>query len=95
MQDALDRLWPFAGEMFSADDIDEEMDHAGVAPTPKSLRGVWDSTVLTTLSEACLRVPDDDFAHLGGKNGKRHTEHLGHMLATMQVLQRSHPGATW
>ena len=95
MQDASERLWPFAGEMFSADDVDEEMEHTGVAPTPKSLRGVWDSTVLATMSEACLRVPDDNFAHLGGKNGKRHTEHLGHMLATMQVLQRSHPGATW
>jgi ring-1,2-phenylacetyl-CoA epoxidase subunit PaaC len=30
----------------------------------------------------------------GGREGK-HTEHLGHMLAEMQIVARSHPGATW
>jgi ring-1,2-phenylacetyl-CoA epoxidase subunit PaaC len=30
----------------------------------------------------------------GGKSGV-HTEHLGHMLATMQSLQRTYPGAQW
>ncbi|MCE3282794.1 MAG: phenylacetic acid degradation protein PaaC, partial [Chitinophagaceae bacterium] len=30
----------------------------------------------------------------GGKNGV-HTEHLGFLLAEMQVLQRTYPGATW
>ena len=24
-----------------------------------------------------------------------HTEHLGHMLAEMQIVARSHPGAKW
>ena len=30
-------------------------------------------------------------------HGKRgvHTEHLGHMLAEMQHLQRTYPGARW
>jgi ring-1,2-phenylacetyl-CoA epoxidase subunit PaaC len=30
----------------------------------------------------------------GGKQG-RHTEHLGYLLAEMQTLQRSYPGASW
>jgi ring-1,2-phenylacetyl-CoA epoxidase subunit PaaC len=30
----------------------------------------------------------------GGRSG-RHSEHLGHLLAVMQHLQRSHPGAKW
>jgi ring-1,2-phenylacetyl-CoA epoxidase subunit PaaC len=30
----------------------------------------------------------------GGRRG-RHSEHLGHLLAELQHLQRSHPGATW
>ncbi|MEC9403644.1 MAG: Phenylacetic acid catabolic protein, partial [Pseudomonadota bacterium] len=25
----------------------------------------------------------------------RHSEHLGHLLADMQFLQRAYPGATW
>jgi ring-1,2-phenylacetyl-CoA epoxidase subunit PaaC len=30
----------------------------------------------------------------GGKQGV-HTEHLGHLLAEMQFLQRAYPGAQW
>jgi ring-1,2-phenylacetyl-CoA epoxidase subunit PaaC len=30
----------------------------------------------------------------GGRKG-RHTEHLGHMLAEMQIVARSYPGAKW
>jgi ring-1,2-phenylacetyl-CoA epoxidase subunit PaaC len=47
------------------------------------------------LSEATLRLPESRFAHTGGKTGARHTEHLGLMLAMMQVLPRSHPDAVW
>jgi ring-1,2-phenylacetyl-CoA epoxidase subunit PaaC len=32
--------------------------------------------------------------HGGGRQG-RHSEHLGHLLAELQYLQRAHPGATW
>ena len=33
----------------------------------------------------------------GGSGGKQgvHTEHLGHLLAEMQFLQRAYPGAQW
>jgi ring-1,2-phenylacetyl-CoA epoxidase subunit PaaC len=30
----------------------------------------------------------------GGRAG-RHSEHLGHLLATMQHIPRSYPGAVW
>ena len=39
-------------------------------------------------------MPDDEWMASGGKEG-RHTEHLGFMLAEMQHLQRSYPGANW
>ncbi len=94
-QTALDALWPYAGEMFASDAADGAMDKAGVAPDPTSMRAAWDATVLPALEEATLSAPDDPFAHKGGRNGKRHTEHLGHMLATLQFLQRAYPGATW
>jgi ring-1,2-phenylacetyl-CoA epoxidase subunit PaaC len=32
--------------------------------------------------------------HSGGRSG-RHSEHLGHLLATMQILPRSYPDANW
>ena len=95
MQKALDYLWPYAREIMSDDAIDEEITSLGIAPLPSSILEEWNSTVQTVLSHANLNIPDSDFVHQGGRNGKRHTEHLGHMLATMQFLQRSYPGATW
>lgn len=95
MQAALDRLWPYVGEMFVADDTDKAMTEDGTAPDLAGLRGAWDREISATMKAGELVIPDDDYAQMGGRNGKRHTEHLGHMLAEMQVLQRSYPGATW
>ncbi len=95
MQAALDALWPYSGEAFTEDSVDEEMAAQGIAPLPSSHRVAWDSEVSASLAEATLTRPDSDFAHKGGKTGAGHTEHLGHMLTTMQWLQRSYPGATW
>ncbi|MCC5970993.1 MAG: phenylacetate-CoA oxygenase subunit PaaC [Pararhodobacter sp.] len=94
MQDALERLWPWTGEAFVADDIDLRLAEAGLMPAPESLRPVWDATLTEVLSEATLTTPDSTFAHTGGKQG-RHTEDMGHILSSMQWLQRAYPGATW
>lgn len=94
MQDALERLWPWAGEAFVGDAIDARLAEAGVMPAPESLRPQWDATIREVLDEATLKAPDTTFAHTGGKQG-RHTEHLGHLLTTMQWLQRAYPGAAW
>jgi ring-1,2-phenylacetyl-CoA epoxidase subunit PaaC len=95
MQGALGYLWPYAGEVFADDATDAAMAEAGIAPLPSTIRPAWDKTVQDTLAQATLTIPDSRFAHSGGRTGFRHTEHLGHMLATMQILQRSYPGATW
>ncbi|MBY5935185.1 phenylacetate-CoA oxygenase subunit PaaC [Tateyamaria omphalii] len=95
MQAALAYLWPYTGEVFVDDDVDRAMADQGVAPLPSTLRGQWTATVTETLTNANLVQPESGFAHAGGRSGKRHTEHLGHMLATMQTLQRSYPGAVW
>ena len=95
MQAALDYLWAYAGEVFADDATDHAMAEAGVAPLPSAIREDWQAKVGVVLREAHLTQPDSGFAHSGGRTGARHTEHLGHMLATMQVLQRSYPDATW
>jgi len=94
MQDALDRLWPYAGEVFLPDATDARLAAAGILPAPDSLRPVWDATVAEVLAEATLTRPAGTFAHQGGRQG-RHTEHLGHLLTSMQWLQRAYPGAGW
>lgn len=95
MQNALNKLYPFVGEMFLSDEVDAEMVTAGIAPDPASLRPAFDTHLDTVLTEATLTKPEDDFAHKGGKTGTRHTEHLGHILTQMQWLQRAYPDATW
>jgi ring-1,2-phenylacetyl-CoA epoxidase subunit PaaC len=95
MQSALDLLWPFAGEMFVTDNIDDAVENLGIAPKPNLLQEAWSAEVQATMAAATLTIPEDNFAHKGGKSGVRHTEHLGHMLAQMQFLQRAYPGASW
>ncbi|UWR02322.1 phenylacetate-CoA oxygenase subunit PaaC [Ruegeria conchae] len=95
MQEALDYLWPYVGEMFASDDVDAEMVAAGIAPNPASLRAEYDALIMRVLSEATLTIPESRFAHKGGRDGRMHTEHLGHLLTQMQWLQRAYPGAAW
>jgi ring-1,2-phenylacetyl-CoA epoxidase subunit PaaC len=95
MQAALDKLWPYVGEMFTSDDVDAAMVDAGIAPDPVSLWTAYDALLDDVFTAATLTKPQDDFGHQGGKSGKRHSEHLGHMLTQMQWLQRAYPDATW
>jgi len=94
MQDALEALWPYVGEMFLDDALDEAMEKAGVAPLPSAQRRRFEAGLSSTLARATLQRPEDDFAQKGGRNGE-HTEDLGHLLAQMQFLQRAYPDARW
>jgi ring-1,2-phenylacetyl-CoA epoxidase subunit PaaC len=93
-QRALDELWRFTGELFAADDIDRTLTTAGIAPDLAALEPRWRERVEAVLKQATLSMPAATPAMLGGRRGW-HTEHLGHMLAEMQIVARSFPGATW
>jgi ring-1,2-phenylacetyl-CoA epoxidase subunit PaaC len=93
-QAALDALWMFTGELFAMDEVDRAMVGAGIGADLAALKPVWDEVVDLTLAEARLARPEDGWMQSGGKQG-RHTEHLVPLLAEMQILQRSHPGARW
>lgn len=54
----------------------------------------WRNEVASVLDDAGLVVPDDPYQRSGGREG-RHTEHLGHLLAEMQWMQRSYPDLEW
>jgi ring-1,2-phenylacetyl-CoA epoxidase subunit PaaC len=91
---ALDELWPWTGELFEQDAAERALVEAGVAVDCMALKPVWDATVERVLSEATLARPQDGWMQTGGRRGV-HTEHLGYVLAELQHLQRSHPGAAW
>lgn len=93
MQTALNALWSFAGECFEADDIDLAAEREGYGARLGDLRIRFDETTSRVFEEASLTVPDAPVRR-GGKTGY-HSEAFGFLLAEMQVLQRSFPGAKW
>jgi ring-1,2-phenylacetyl-CoA epoxidase subunit PaaC len=94
MQRALDYLWPYTAEFFADDDSDRAAHAAGLAQLPSSLQAAWEGLVLPVLAEATLAVPPRTPFLSHGRRG-RHSEHMGHLLAPMQALQRAYPGANW
>ena len=91
-QTALNDLWPYTGELFTADGV-PPID-AAAFPDPVPIRETWNATIDSVLARGTLTRPADGWMQSGGRAG-RHTEHLGHLLADMQYLQRTYPGATW
>jgi ring-1,2-phenylacetyl-CoA epoxidase subunit PaaC len=94
MQAGLDELWPYTYELFEADDLTRRLVARGVAADPDVLQGFWQSTVADVVAEATLTLPDTDWRPTGGRTG-RHLTSFGYLLAELQHLHRSHPGATW
>ncbi|MGW5043403.1 1,2-phenylacetyl-CoA epoxidase subunit PaaC [Streptomyces griseoluteus] len=90
MSRACDALWRFTGEMFQP--------IPGLDVDWAALEASWLTSVTDVLQRATLTVPDGPrtgaWAAGAGRQGL-HTEPFGRMLAEMQHLHRSHPGASW
>lgn len=93
-QDAVNALWAYTGELFMADAVDAAMQAQGIGADLAAIEPRWRAQVTDVLKEATLAVPGDTYMQRGGRKGQ-HTEHLGHMLAEMQIVPRSYPGAEW
>ncbi|MFI8324593.1 1,2-phenylacetyl-CoA epoxidase subunit PaaC [Streptomyces sp. NPDC085529] len=90
MQTACDALWRYTGELF------QPLDGLGLDTT--ALEAAWLDSVTAVLTRAGLTVPTGPRTgawRAGAGRQGLHTEHFGRMLAEMQHLHRSHPGATW
>ena len=94
VQASLDNLWQYTGEMFAADDVDSIFAAEFGGPDLDTIYAEWKQQVAAILEEATLAMPEDAWMASGGKEG-RHSEHLGYMIAEMQYLQRTYPGASW
>ena len=93
-QEALDDLWRYTGELFEPSETEPTLAAEGLAVEAVTLGDAWRNDVMPVLERATLTVPDGIYMQTGGRKG-RHTEDLGHMLAEMQILPRSFPGAKW
>jgi ring-1,2-phenylacetyl-CoA epoxidase subunit PaaC len=94
LQDAVSELWRYTGELFVSDDVEQRLRSQQHGADSSSLEPKWRERVSSVLHRAHITMPEVKWMQRGGRSG-RHTEHLGHMLAEMQILQRQHPGASW
>lgn len=94
IQNALEKLWNYSGELSTANETELRMTELQIAPNLDLLKEVFDAKVEELIQEANLIKPADSWMQSGGKQGI-HTEHLGFILAEMQFLQRAYPGLEW
>ncbi|UXY20904.1 phenylacetate-CoA oxygenase subunit PaaC [Streptomyces cynarae] len=90
MRRACEALWRYTGEMFQPVE--------GVDVDWTGMERAWLDSVGDILRRATLEVPQGPrtgaWTAGAGRQGL-HTEPFGRMLAEMQHLHRSHPGASW
>ena len=94
IQESLNQLWMYSGELFTMDEVDQLMLQEGIGADLALVKKEWDAVINATLEEATLQRPADGWMQKGGKTGV-HTEHLGYILAEMQFLPRAYPDAKW
>jgi ring-1,2-phenylacetyl-CoA epoxidase subunit PaaC len=90
MQEGLDAVWPYVGELFRT--------HPTEFVDAAALRSEFDAVVDQALSAATLSVPSaGELAGVSGRTGRDgvHTEQLGYVLAELQSVARAMPDAKW
>lgn len=94
MQDAVNELWMYTGELLEMNEVDELLIAEGIGVDLNAIKPLYQQKVNDILAEATLQKPENTWMQTGGKIG-RHTEHLGYILADMQFLQRAYPNMKW
>ena len=95
MQQALNDLFIYSGELLQPDEVDQQLLQAGIAPSLNAMKPAYDQKVADIFQEATLQQPEPKYMQSGGKDGSMHTEHLGFILAELQFVQRAYPNMEW
>lgn len=91
---AVEEQESFVGELFEMQAWEQQLAENGIAVDRAALKIHWDQQVSSFFNECGLPNVNSDLRITGGRDGI-HTEHLGHMLAEMQFMQRAYPGLEW
>ena len=92
----LERVWPLVAELFTTHEVERRL--PGVAVDPATVRSEVDDVLDQVLTAATLDGPAvAPMSPVGGRAGRDgvHTEAMGYLLAELQHLARSLPGAKW
>lgn len=94
MCEAIEEFAIYTGELFEMDETARAMAEAGIGCDVSNLQEEWQAQVDSVFARAGLEMPKGGWAQTGGRTGE-HTEHLGHILAELQYMQRAYPGLSW
>ncbi len=94
IQQSLDNLFPFWGELCLATSYETACIEDGICPDISEIEVKAKAKIKDVIERATLHLPANSAVRKGGKEGL-HMEYLGFILAEMQYLQRSYPGAEW
>lgn len=95
LQSSVNDLWPFTKELFAFDETEDALTDQGIIPPLHGLEIEWRELILDVFESATLTVPAKNGYMVSGSRSGKHSEHLGRMLAEMQIVARSFPGAKW
>ena len=91
MQEALNLLWPYTGQLFNLTAAEEGLGDRGI-PSPGRLRVAWEAGVIPLLEKSGLAIPDSPMLTL---DRDLQSMHLVDLLADMQQVARLDPDAIW
>jgi ring-1,2-phenylacetyl-CoA epoxidase subunit PaaC len=94
IQNAVNSLYRFSSDLFLTNEVDELLVKEGIVPEMKTIHTKWLESIKNVFGEATLEIPANNWEQTGGRIG-RHSEHLGHLLAEMQYMQRAYPNMEW
>lgn len=95
LQSSVDDLWPFTKELFVFDETERALIDQGIIPPLGGLEKIWNELVFGVFAAATIAIPSKVGYIVSGSRSGSHSEHLGRMLAEMQIVARSFPGAKW
>lgn len=94
MQQAVDDLYPFTGELLTPSDIEKKAFEAGYGSDILALKNDYLGTVQQVFTESGIRIPESPQRYAKGKEGF-HTEYLDYILQEFQYMQTTYPNMKW
>jgi ring-1,2-phenylacetyl-CoA epoxidase subunit PaaC len=84
----------YTGDLFEMTDEDALLIKEGIAFDLSATKNSWNEKVKEFIDQATLQMPQNNFMQKGSRSGI-HSECLSYLLAEMQSIPRSIPGANW
>jgi len=94
MQEAINDLYPFTGELLNPSKIEKKALEEGYGTDILAFKADYLNLVEQVLTEAGIQIPESPQRYAKGKEGF-HTEYLDYILQEFQYMQKAYPKMQW